>query len=70
VQLIQRFIWFLGQMPQFLKYLVAKIMSLYMIYVPNQSMRVTRKNIDLAYPDLTDEQRSALTQNSLKELCG
>ena len=57
-------------MPQFLKYLVAKIMSLYMIYVPNQSMRVTRKNIDLAYPDLTDEQRSALTQNSLKELCG
>jgi len=56
-------------MPQFLKYLAAKVMGLYMIYVPNQSMQVTRKNIALAYPDFTDDQRSTLTQNSLKELC-
>jgi KDO2-lipid IV(A) lauroyltransferase len=69
VQLIQRFVWFLGQMPQFLKYLAAKVMGVYMIYVPNQSMQVTRKNIDLAYPDFTEDQRSTLAQNSLKELC-
>ncbi len=69
MQLIQRFVWFVGQMPQFLKYLAAKVIGLYMIYVPNQSMQVTRKNIDLAYPDFTDDQKATLTQNSLKELC-
>jgi KDO2-lipid IV(A) lauroyltransferase len=69
VQLIQRFVWFVGQMPQFLKYLAAKVIGLYMIYVPNQSMQVTRKNIDLAYPDFTDDQKATLIQNSLKELC-
>ncbi|MEL0091332.1 MAG: lysophospholipid acyltransferase family protein [Rhodospirillales bacterium] len=69
MQLIQWFVWFLGQMPRFVKYLGAKIIGFYIIYIPNQSSQVTRKNIDLAYPDLKEDQRSTLVKNSLEELC-
>jgi KDO2-lipid IV(A) lauroyltransferase len=69
VQLIQWFVWFLGQMPRFVKYLGARIIGFYIIYIPNQSSQVTRKNIDLAYPDLKEDQRSTLVKNSLEELC-
>ena len=70
MQLIQWFVWFLGQMPRFVKYLGAKIIGFYIIYIPNQSSQVTRKNIDLAYPELTEDQRSKLVNASLEELCG
>ena len=49
---------------------MANIMGIFLIYVPNQSARVTRKNISLAYPNSSVSQRSILVQNSLRELCG
>ena len=69
MQLIQWFVWFLGQMPRFVKYLGARIIGFYIIHIPNQSLKITRKNIDLAYPELTKDQRSTLVKNSLEELC-
>ena len=70
MQLIQRLVWFLGQMPRFTKSMMAMIMGVYLIYIPNQSARVTRKNIALAYPNASVSQRSILVRNSLGELCG
>ena len=56
-------------MPRFVKYLGARIIGFYIIHIPNQSLQITRKNIDLAYPELTKDQRSTLVKNSLEELC-
>ncbi len=70
MQLIQRLVWFLGHMPKFVKFAMAKIMGIFLIHVPNQSARVTRKNIALAYPNASVSQRSILVRNSLRELCG
>ena len=49
---------------------MAKIMGIFLIYFPNQSARVTRKNIALAYPNASVSQRSILVRDSLRELCG
>ena len=49
---------------------MAEILGIVLIYVPNQSARITRKNIALAYPNASVSQRSILVRNSLRELCG
>ena len=69
MQLIQWFVRFLGWMPKCLKYLLANIIGLYLVYLPTQCKRLTRQNIALAYPDDGDQQRAVLARNSLRELC-
>ena len=55
-------------MPHFVKHLLAKVISLYLIYFPNQSARITRKNIQLAYPLMPKHQQHQLSNDSIEEL--
>ena len=55
-------------MPHFVKHLLTKVISLYLIYFPNQSARITRKNIQLAYPSMPKHQQHQLSNDSIEEL--
>ena len=68
MQLIKRFVWFVGKMPSFLQRFLAKIVTFYLIVVPNQSARITRLNLELAYPELSKRQRLKLAHASLEDL--
>ena len=68
MQLIKRFVRFLGKMPPFLKRFLAKVVAGYLIVVPNQFARITKLNIELAYPELSEKQRLKLVRASLADL--
>ena len=68
MQLITRFVWFLGKMPLFLKRFLAKIVTVYLFVIPNQFARITRLNIGLAYPELSEQLRLKLVRASLADL--
>ncbi|MCH1501067.1 MAG: hypothetical protein L7S50_02230 [Litoricolaceae bacterium] len=55
-------------MPHFVKHLLTKVISLYLIYFPNQSARITRKNIQLAYPLMPKHQQHQLSNDSIEDL--
>jgi KDO2-lipid IV(A) lauroyltransferase len=69
VQLIQRFVWLIGQTPYSLKAFAAKAVSLYLIYIPNKFGQITQKNVQLAYPEMSEQNQRHLVKNSLCELC-
>ena len=68
MQLIKRFVWFLGKMPSFVHRLLANIVTFYLIVVPNQSARITKLNIELAYPELSERQKLKFVCASLADL--
>lgn len=68
MQLIKRFVWFLGKMPSFVQQFLAKIVTFYLTVVPNQSARITKLNIELAYPELSERQRLEFARASLADL--
>ncbi|HAN80718.1 MAG TPA: hypothetical protein DCQ47_04615, partial [Gammaproteobacteria bacterium] len=62
VQLIKRFVWFLGNMPLFLRRYLAKIVTVYLLVIPNQFAKITKLNVELAYPELSEKQRLRLVR--------
>ena len=55
-------------MPPFLERFLAKVVAGYLIVVPNQFARITKLNIELAYPELSEKQRLKLVRASLADL--
>ena len=55
-------------MPSFVHRLLANIVTFYLIVVPNQSARITKLNIELAYPELSKRQKLKFVCASLADL--
>ncbi|MBE58770.1 MAG: hypothetical protein CMD66_05115 [Gammaproteobacteria bacterium] len=68
MQLIKWFVWFLGIIPSFVQRFLSKFVSFYLMVVPNQSAEITKLNIELAYPELSERQRLEFVRASLVDL--
>ena len=68
MHLIQRFVRLLGNMPLVFHRFGGRIIGLYLSTIPNQSSRITKLNIDLAFPELSSLERTKLARQSLFDL--
>ena len=68
MQLIKLFVSFIGAMPFVCQRLGGWLFGLYLNLVPNRSARVTRLNIELAFPELPCGERARLARRSLLDL--
>ena len=68
MQLIKWFVWFLGIIPFFVQRFLSKIVAFYLLVVPNHSAQITKLNIELAYPELSERQRLEIVRASLTDL--
>ena len=68
MHLIQRFIRLLGSMPLVCHRFGGRLIGLYLIITPNQTSRITKQNIDLAFPELSSSEKTALARRSLFDL--
>ena len=55
-------------MPLFLRRYLAKIVTVYLLVIPNQFAKITKLNVELAYPELSEKQRLRLVRASLADL--
>ena len=66
--MIKWFVWFLGMIPSFAQRFLSKIVTVYLMIVPNQFAQITKLNIELAYPELSERQRLEFVRASLTDL--
>ena len=66
--LIKTFVRLLGSMPIVCHRFGGQLLGLYLIVIPNQSSRITRLNIDLAFPELSSFEKKRLVRQSLFDL--
>lgn len=68
MQLIKQFIRLLGRMPSLMQRLAGFFVGLCLILLPNQSSRITRLNINLAFPKMSFFKKCYLICRSLLDL--